>query len=1206
MELPLPLAQRQIKPHVTAERTTPTADDVWAIAMNPRDNFLFRHFNRLAVFATAASAFWLGAIPSPAQPAPETQTAPAIVLGREGKVETATRGSSTWSAVSTNQALNAGDRLRTGLRSRATLRWSDLSVVRVNELTTMEIQPPAKAGNKAELDLKSGAAYFFSREKPSEIQFRTPVASGAIRGTEFNLHVAEDGSLELALLDGEVDVANAQGSVTLKSGEQANVEPGKAPRKTAVLDAASIIQWALYYPAVVEVSELGLSESEQRELANSLAAYRGGDLLQALDAYPAGRTATSEAERTYRAALALAVGQTDDILKGLENAKSGPANALREMVQVVKGQHPATLANPTSASEWMARSYTLQSRSELEAALAAAQTAASKAPQFGFAAARVAELEFSFGRRDAAAAALNQALASSPRNAQAIALNGFLLAARGCNPCALTQFDKAIAIDPALGNAWLGRGLIKFRTGNSVAGREDLQVAATVEPNRSLLRSYLGKGFAQRWDAKHAMKELALAQKLDPNDPTPWLYSALLNEQQNRINDAIADLEKSKALNDNRSVFRSRMLLDQDQAVRGANLAAIYRDAGMRDYSVTEASRAVNADYANHSAHLFLANSYDALRDPKQINLRYETPWFSELMVANLLAPVAGGNLSQNVSQQEYSRLFEGDHHGVFSFTEYTSAGDWLESGSLYGVMGRTGYSFDAFYRNQNGDRPNNDLEQMDLSLRLKQELTEHDSLFFQVSYANSDAGDLAQYYYQTNGSRTLRTSEEQAPNVIAGYHRQWSPGHDTLLMVGRFDDDFALQDTAPALPYLRTAVSLFTGATNISLRNAPFTQVDYTSHLVAYSAELAHIWKTARQTLVAGARYQTGSPDTDSNLNRQSPLDPAPVNVLAQSESPSLERASVYAYENFQLLDELLLTAGFSYDHLRYPLNVDVPPITSGEDTADQFSPKAGVIWSPLENTHFRGAYSKSLGGVYFDNSVRLEPTQIAGFNQAFRSLIPESVAGLVPGTEFETFGLGWDQSFKTGTYFTIQGEILNSDGARTIGLLTNSDTFVPQPDSPSAAHETLEFEERSLLVALSQTLGADWSVGVRYKLTDADLVTRFTGPSTLLGNLDQDVSATLHQVLLHANYYHRCGFFAEAQALWTGQSNSGYSPALADESFWQFNLYAGYRFKLRHAEARLGLVNLTDQDYRLNPLTLYRELPRERMFTASFKFYF
>jgi hypothetical protein len=36
------------------------------------------------------------------------------------------------------------------------------------------------------------------------------------------------------------------------------------------------------------------------------------------------------------------------------------------------------------------------------------------------------------------------------------------------------------------------------------------------------------------------------------------------------------------------------------------------------------------------------------------------------------------------------------------------------------------------------------------------------------------------------------------------------------------------------------------------------------------------------------------------------------------------------------------------------------------------------------------------------------------------------------------------------------------------------------------------------------------------------------------------------------------------------------------------------------------VGVLNITDQDYRLNPLTLYNELPRERTFVASLKFFF
>src|SRR5262249_18775376 len=235
---------------------------------------------------------------------------------------------------------------------------------------------------------------------------------------------------------------------------------------------------------------------------------------------------------------------------------------------------------------------------------------------------------------------------------------------------------------------------------------------------RAILRSYLGKAFTENHDVPHARRELDLAKKLDPNDPTSWLYLALLDGQVNRINEAIESLEQSKELNDNRSLFRSRLLLDQDQAVRGANLASLYRDAGMFDRSVQEAARAVDYDYGNYSAHLFLACSYDALRDPNLINLRFETPWFSELLLAQLLAPVGGGNLSQTISQQEYSRMFTSQGLGVFSSTEYFSSGSWIENASQYGLMGNSSYAIDAYYRTDPGQRPNNDIEQLNLAVR--------------------------------------------------------------------------------------------------------------------------------------------------------------------------------------------------------------------------------------------------------------------------------------------------------------------------------------------------------------------------------------------------------------------------------------------------------------------------------------------------------
>ena len=52
--------------------------------------------------------------------------------------------------------------------------------------------------------------------------------------------------------------------------------------------------------------------------------------------------------------------------------------------------------------------------------------------------------------------------------------------------------------------------------------------------------------------------------------------------------------------------------------------------------------------------------------------------------------------------------------------------------------------------------------------------------------------------------------------------------------------------------------------------------------------------------------------------------------------------------------------------------------------------------------------------------------------------------------------------------------------------------------------------------------------------------------------------------------------------------------------------NLFGGYRFFRRHAQVQVGVLNLADQDYQLNPLNLHAELPHARTFVASLQFNF
>jgi outer membrane receptor protein involved in Fe transport len=56
-------------------------------------------------------------------------------------------------------------------------------------------------------------------------------------------------------------------------------------------------------------------------------------------------------------------------------------------------------------------------------------------------------------------------------------------------------------------------------------------------------------------------------------------------------------------------------------------------------------------------------------------------------------------------------------------------------------------------------------------------------------------------------------------------------------------------------------------------------------------------------------------------------------------------------------------------------------------------------------------------------------------------------------------------------------------------------------------------------------------------------------------------------------------------------------------DESFPQLGIQAGYRLPNQRGDITLGVLNLTGEDYRLNPVTPYNELPRERVFMARLR---
>jgi hypothetical protein len=244
-------------------------------------------------------------------------------------------------------------------------------------------------------------------------------------------------------------------------------------------------------------------------------------------------------------------------------------------------------------------------------------------------------------------------------------------------------------------------------------------------------------------------------------------------------------------------------------------------------------------------------------------------------------------------------------------------------------------------------------------------------------------------------------------------------------------------------------------------------------------------------------------------------------------------------------------------------------------------------------------------MSGLVNDSSTLIEPSQVAGFNQAFRSLIPESTGfGTPPATRFETWGIGADHKFPTGTYVDIEAQLLTSRGNQLIGAWSNVAPIVPTSvaDLPQAQY----FQEKDVFASVSQLIGKELSVGARYSLTSVDLSTHVTlPPGTTDPNIyNEHENSTLNEVSLFGNFAAPCGFFSLVQANYWDQFNT--LPGEGGDGFWQFNLYAGYRFPHRHVELTVGVVNVGNQDYHIDPVTYFLEQAHSRTFVASMKFNF
>jgi tetratricopeptide (TPR) repeat protein len=142
---------------------------------------------------------------------------------------------------------------------------------------------------------------------------------------------------------------------------------------------------------------------------------------------------------------------------------------------------------------------------------------------------------------------------------------------------AITQYDRAIGIDPKLPDAYLNRGKARRAAGDLDGAISDYEMVAELDANvvinnRDITQAYLNRGYirSNRMDLDGALADFDKAIKLDPNDADAYFKRGRAFLIVGNAKFAIADFDKSISIDDrNPLVYAERGFAHQTQGQTG-------------------------------------------------------------------------------------------------------------------------------------------------------------------------------------------------------------------------------------------------------------------------------------------------------------------------------------------------------------------------------------------------------------------------------------------------------------------------------------------------------------------------------------------------------------------------------------------------------------------------------------------------------------
>ena len=999
--------------------------------------------------------------------------------------------------------------------------------MRLDQNTTMRlVDVSAKKEQRSWVDLVKGTIQAFIRH-PRLLSVNTPYLNGSIEGTEFQVVVRDDSS-SILVQEGRILASNDHGKVAVTPGEAADAKAGAAPTTRIVVKPRDAVQWTLYYPPILATS------AGQGDAAAS---------IETLDKTPeSGRDANFYLQR---AAWLLNVGRQDEAQADIDAAlkrdpNAGLAHALRAIIDVVRNERSQALAEADkavalsdTAAARIALSYAQQADFRIEAARDTLLVAVKDHPEDALAWARLSELWLALGNRREATAAAEKAVSLQPGLGRTQSVLGFAALAEIRTAQAQTAFQRAIALDSADPLPHLGLGLAQIRQGHLEEGRGELETAVGLDSNNALLRAYLGKAYFEEKRGPLDAQQLGIAKTLDPLDPTAYFYDAIRLQTENRPIEALHAVDAAIERNDNRAVYRSRLLLDSDEAARGTGLARVYNDLGFQDLALVEGWKSVNTDPSDYSAHRLLADSYAALP-------RHEIARVSELLQSQLLQPLnmmpiqpmaAEGSLylisssgPAIASANEFNSLFNRNQTNLFLSgtlgTLDTTSGEAIVSGihnNLSFSLGTSRFKTDGF-------RVNSDQTDTIGNAFVQAEVSPDTSVQFEYRHRDLTNGDLQLYMLDNQFSPTVRNTA-QTDTYRAGLRHSFSPGSILLGSIIYQVDNRLSHD----------------GNSGYSLDIA---EPDDKS----LGGELQYLYRAEKTRVTTGVGYS----DLNQSQVTSFTFCPFPgfcIPLPVQSVDLSAKHKNAYVYSNISAAPGVKLTVGASYD------SFDTRDTASSE-SRNQFNPKLGVTWDVRPGTTLRAAAFRAFKRSLITQQT-LEPTQVAGFNQFYDDIV---------STDSRDYGIGLDQKFSRQMFGGVE--------------LSKRNLKVPIPyTDPFTAVSTLEhkdWKEGFGRAYLFMTPSDRVALSMEYQFE------RIERPDSYSYSMD----ARTHKVPLGVRFFDPSGWSVAFKETYVHQGGKFVDSVAGcceskTSSFWLADATVSYRLPKRQGFLVFGGTNLFDKQF-------------------------